>query len=79
MNTYLLNRSLGSISPQVLERAQTTRLLHALQPAHVQFVGTSVSQSKTVSEAKHQNSGESSSIAHPAGVNTITIDKFEGR
>ncbi|KAI9753334.1 MAG: hypothetical protein M1815_006272 [Lichina confinis] len=33
MESFLLNRSLGTIRPSTFERAQTTRLIHALQPA----------------------------------------------
>ena len=67
MNAYLLNRSLALNSPRVLERAETTHLLHALQPTNVQFHGDS------------RDGIQLDSPAHASGVNAITIDKFEGR
>lgn len=72
MNAYLLNRSLGLNSPRVLERAETTHLLQALQPTDVQFHG----DSKDVSP---ETGIQLDSPAHASGVNAITIDKFEGR
>src|SRR5947207_7978677 len=40
MNSFLLNRSLASITPTSLARAETTRLLHAIQPEpRIQFLG----------------------------------------
>lgn len=79
MNSYLLNRQLGSISPQALAQAQHERLLGSLQPApRIRFarqktdqVTSTVFQSDTVSSAR--------AVAHSAGVNSIAVDKFEGR
>ena len=69
MNAYHLNRSLGLNSPRVLERAETTHLLNALQPTDVQFHG----------DVSLETGTQLDSPAHASGVNAITIDKFEGR
>lgn len=79
MNSFLLNRQLGSISPAALSKAQNDRLLRSLQPApKIHFarqraddVISKASQSDAVSSAR--------SVAHSAGVNSISVDKFEGR
>ena len=72
MNAYLLHRSLGLNSPRVLERAETTHLLHALQPTDAQFHGDS-------GDVSLETGIQLDSPAHASGVNAITIDKFEGR
>ncbi|KAL2350723.1 WD40-repeat-containing domain protein [Cryomyces antarcticus] len=79
MNSYLLNRAIGSISPQALERAQTTRLLHALQPApSISF--SNGRKARSIDDTVGGRDGVTHNyLAHPAGVNTIAIDKFEGR
>lgn len=76
--TDLFTRALGQTSPFSLAQDQTTRLLHAIQPApHVRFEGHSP---KASVRARIQDEGdEASAIAHTAGVNAIVIDKFEGR
>ena len=73
MNSYLFGRALGTVSPQALQRAHSTGLLHAIQPAPgIRFDGRD-SQS-------HAEQPERGAVcAHKAGVNCITIDKFEGR
>lgn len=93
MNTFLLNRALGSVSPQALARAQNERLLHSLQPAK----DVSLSYKEDIEgQRPHERSqleldddhgifegddrtSNKTAIAHPAGVNSITIDRFEGR
>lgn len=74
MNSFLLNRHIGSVSPQALASAQNNRLLRAVQAAPtVRFV---------LEDAQHNaESGATNvkSLAHAAGVNSIAIDKFEGR
>lgn len=76
MNSFLLNRALGSVSPQALAKAQNSRLLYALQPAN----DVSLSIKKPIDhEADGENDREKVGVAHPAGVNSITIDRFEGR
>jgi DNA excision repair protein ERCC-8 len=76
MNGFLLNRQLGSISQQALAAAQNNRLLHSLQAApQVHF---SYRQSDEVSNGTATDATRNS-IAHVAGVNSIDIDRFEGR
>lgn len=79
MNSFLLNRQLASISPQALANAQNNRLLQALQNSpHVQFALER--QSEHPNDGPHQKiSLGPASLAHAAGVNSIAIDKFEGR
>jgi DNA excision repair protein ERCC-8 len=70
MNSFLLNRQLGSISPQALAKAQNQRLLQSLQSADsVTFAR------RTVDDGSSEYAG----IAHAAGVSSIAIDRFEGR
>lgn len=70
MNALLLNRALGVISPPAFQRHETTRLLHALQSAAVRFDGSAQPDSDALPEEAK---------AHAAGVNAMTVDKFEGR
>ena len=73
MNSYLFGRALGAVSPQVLQRAHTTELLHAIQPTPgIRFDGRNAQS--------HSDGLEKDAVwAHKAGVNCVTIDKFEGR
>lgn len=86
MNSYLLNRALGSVSPNVFHVAQTTRLVHNLEPA----LGIRFSNRRAASE--DQSQGEATTpldqedptiaenvVAHKSGVNCLAIDQFEGR
>lgn len=76
MNSYLFGRALGTVSPQALQRAHSTGLLHAIQPAPgIRFDGSDGQSHADKSERKERNAV----CAHKAGVNCITIDKFEGR
>lgn len=73
MNSYLFGRALGTVSSQSLQRAHCVGLLHAIQPAPgIRFDG---------SDGQHHdgNLERDTVLAHKAGVNCITIDKFEGR
>lgn len=79
MNSFLLNRQLGAISPQALARAQNIRLLKALQGTDVKFaldpqdsgiLGVSAASGTTI---------KTRDVAHAAGVSSIAIDRFEGR
>ena len=76
MNSYLLSRSLGFVGPQVLQKAQTTGLLHALQAAPtIRF-----NSGGDAPERKPHDDGTDRDVwAHQAGVNTLVIDRFEGR
>ncbi|KAI9705751.1 MAG: hypothetical protein M1820_004999 [Bogoriella megaspora] len=73
MNSFLLNRTLGSISPQNLERAHTTQLLQSLQPA------SEITFNLEKQDEGSNNVYRPSAIAHKAGVNSLAIDRFEGR
>ncbi|WPH03827.1 Hypothetical protein R9X50_00671000 [Acrodontium crateriforme] len=75
MNSFLLNRQLGSISPQALAKAQNERLLESIQAAPL----VHFSNQHPTSVATEQRVAAEKYIAHKAGVNSITIDKFEGR
>lgn len=77
MNSFLLNRQLGSVSPQAFARAQNDRLLGSLQAAD------EVNFALTQDAAKGSTGGArpalTRSVAHAAGVSSISIDRFEGR
>jgi len=72
MNASLLNRALGSLKQGSFARAENERLIRSLHPT-----------SDRVFAYKHEDkTGQDAiieSLAHPAGVNSITIDKFESR
>lgn len=73
MNSFLLNRQLGSISPQALAVAQNFRLVRALH---------NVPKVKLVSGDSSGGVPSPSTAdvrAHRAGVNSLAIDSFEGR
>lgn len=78
MNSFLLNRQLGSISPQALASAQNERLLRSLQAAsNVGFALKSHSESDGAAQAEPPTNAKK--LAHVAGVSSITIDPFEGK
>ncbi len=81
MTSNLLGRSLGSISPQALRQAETSRLLHLLQAAPgIRFDSSDAGTSSEPKEAgKEGKENAPNAWAHRAGVNCLTIDKFEGR
>ncbi|KAJ8106288.1 hypothetical protein OPT61_g9633 [Boeremia exigua] len=66
---HLLDRAYGFAHHDVLQRATATSLVYALQPAAVTF-----SQRLPPADDPHARIP-----AHAAGVNALTIDKFEGR
>lgn len=79
MNSYILNRALGSISPTTFHVAQTTRLVHHLEPApNIRF---SSRKPRQVGNTIEENEGdpENELLAHKSGVNVLAIDQFEGR
>ena len=83
MTSNLFGRALGTISPQALQRAETSRLLSSLQAAPgIRFDG---SDGSTPASAQRQDrngdeeDGSGGVWAHKAGVNSLAIDKFEGR
>lgn len=78
MNSYIFGRALGTISTQVLQRAETARLIYALELApQVSFDGREIAPSGVQSSARQDASSER--WAHKSGVNCLAIDKFEGR
>ena len=80
MNAYLLSRSLGSVGPQSLQRAESNRLLHAIQPTPgVRFDGSDDTATSTLTPREIGDGLSSEIWAHKAGVNALVIDKFEGR
>lgn len=79
MNSFLLNRALGTLSPQALARAQNTRLLYALHSSNDAVL--SIKQPENIERGGRadETNIKRGCVAHPAGVNSITIDKFEGK
>lgn len=84
MNSYLLNRALGSIAPSTFYVAQTTRLVHNLEPAP----GIRFSSRKAATRPQPRNDAdlheelepiEDEAFAHKAGAKCLAIDQFEGR
>jgi DNA excision repair protein ERCC-8 len=78
MNSFLLNRQLGSITPQALASAQNRRLVQSLHLApKVQFT----EHADQSSQPKRGNLSNQTTkiVAHGAGVSSIVIDRFEGR
>lgn len=69
MNSYLLDRALGSISPSSFHVAQTSRLVHLLEPSP----GIRFSLDGPVDEPADEV------VAHQAGVNVLAIDHGERR
>ena len=77
MNSFLLNRQLGSVSQQAFASAQNSRLLRALQSAdNVVFAG---GDSAADSQRGGRAASRADAKAHGAGVNSLTTDRFEGR
>jgi DNA excision repair protein ERCC-8 len=77
MNAFLLNRQLGSISHQALAKAQNNRLLKALHGTEVRFALEN--QSGAGLSSTRDGVSRVRDVAHAAGVNSIAIDRFEGR
>ncbi len=80
MTSNLFGRALGYVSPQALQRAETSRLLDSLEAApSVRFDGSDGAAS-TKAQRTGDGEAESGGIwAHKAGVNSLAIDRFEGR
>ena len=91
MNSFLLNRAQGSISPIYFHVAQTSRLVQLIEPApNIHFASSQhVSSARSTTEdgsSKHPPDPVlSASIhdnilyAHGSGVNVLAIDPNEGR
>ncbi|KAJ5610677.1 hypothetical protein N7510_007396 [Penicillium lagena] len=84
MNSYLLNRALGSVTPSAFHVAQTTRLVHHLEPAPgIRFSsprpGASTQHEDDVAPLDRELDPVAEVFAHKSGVNCLAIDQFEGR
>lgn len=85
MNSYLLNRALGSVTPNDFHVAQTTRLVHNLEPASgIRFssrrAAVSADRSGDHVAPLDQELGATVEVfAHKSGVNCLAVDQFEGR
>lgn len=77
MNSFLLNRQLGSITPQAFATAQNDRLVRNLQAAP--DVTFSLQNAEKDASGIEEASARAIQQPHPAGVNGIAIDRFEGR
>jgi DNA excision repair protein ERCC-8 len=80
MNSYLLNRSTGTISQHELRRYALHRQLLAIQASDLRFDGNLHQASQQASLSSNGSlSLDEKPIAHHNGVNALTIDRFEGR
>ena len=80
MTSNLFGRALGSISPQALQKAETSRLLSSLQAAPgVRFDGSDGATRVRTKGNGHEEDEVGGICAHKAGVNSLAIDRFEGR
>ncbi|KAF2454945.1 WD40-repeat-containing domain protein [Lineolata rhizophorae] len=86
MNAFLLNRALGTVAPQALERAYTHSLVRDIQPADVRLYGSRRGldaalrgQRDDEAVAGEEEARRADAVAHLAGVNAIDMDRFEGR
>jgi DNA excision repair protein ERCC-8 len=82
MNSYLLNRALGSVTPNVFHVAQTSRLVHNLEPAPgIRFSSRkAATPSQDDATAFDQELDPVTAVfAHKSGVKCLAIDQFEGR
>ena len=78
MNNFLLSRALGTISNEHLSRSQYDRQLRSLASAPNVRLTYRLNDEK-VNPPEDDDNLKPRDVAHPAGVNSITIDKFEGR
>ena len=82
MNSFLLNRSLGSISPAAFHVAQSRQLVHSLEPAPaIRFSGDDASTriAGEPTDGTWRDEELEKVWAHKAGVNVLVIDQYEGR
>ncbi|PGH12908.1 hypothetical protein AJ79_04008 [Helicocarpus griseus UAMH5409] len=85
MNSYLLNRSQGSVSQSTFHAAQNNHLLRSIEPAPgIRFSGRNTihasNQSESgLAEGGWQNEERGEVWAHKAGANALTIDPYEKR
>ncbi|KAJ5095903.1 hypothetical protein NUU61_005259 [Penicillium alfredii] len=82
MNSYLLNRALGSVAPNTFHVAQTTQLVHHLEPGPgIRFSSRRPAPSRSENNTP-LNPGldlPEEVFAHKAGVNCLALDQFEAR
>jgi DNA excision repair protein ERCC-8 len=85
MNSLLLNRAQGSMSPLAFQVAHTSRLVQLLEPAPgIRFADRHVSSSVEgagyrIPESVPRAVSVDEMLAHRAGVNVLAIDQHEGR
>lgn len=76
MNSFLLNRALGSIDPWSFYTAQTSRLVQCLEPSPgIQFRNSKDAQAGNSSTFERLDEN----LAHKAGVNVLAVDTHGGR
>lgn len=82
MNSFLLNRAFGSVDSRSFEKAQTTRLIHHLEPAPgIRFSNERLAARQQAGTDANWDEPEFSSkepVAHGSGVSCLAIDQ-EGR
>ncbi|KAF9890851.1 hypothetical protein FE257_005425 [Aspergillus nanangensis] len=83
MNSYLLNRTLGSISSHDFHVAQTSRLVQHLEPAPGIRFSNHTTTKRRPDDGPHamdaQLPSQDDFVAHKAGVNVLAIDHYDGR
>ena len=87
MNSYIWNRSLGSIHPSQFKTAQCARLVHSLESnPGIRFSSSRTKPDNQVEAADEEGSyddedrpSEQDVWAHKAGVNVLTVDQYEKR
>ncbi|KKZ66638.1 DNA excision repair protein ERCC-8 [[Emmonsia] crescens] len=85
MNSYLLNRSQGSVSPSTFHVAHNTHLIRSIEPAPgIRFSNHPATPALNQRESQSVGDGwkdeEQDEVrAHKAGVNVLTIDQYEKR
>ena len=80
MNSILLNRSLGVAGPQILQQTETAYLLQAIQTApNIRFDSSTDPLATRINTQLEDGVDSSDKWAHRAGVNSVVIDKWEGR
>ncbi|EER42557.1 WD40 repeat-containing protein [Histoplasma capsulatum var. duboisii H88] len=85
MNSYLLNRSQGSISPSAFHVAHNAHLIRSIEPAPgIRFSSHPTTPELNRGERESTEDGwkdeeKDESRAHKAGVNVLTIDQYEKR
>ena len=77
LRTGLLERSQGDLSNFAFASKVSLQLLHALHPApDVLFDGQGHSRPQP---ERNGDTSEQQALAHKSGVNSLAIDRFEGR